>query len=123
MPVQLMEAHPYVLEDRGSRAIVRGPLVYCIEAADHPGVDLAAVALPAGVSFAVDERPDQLGGIVALTATARETLLDTGWNGVLYRPAGTANPPSSREIALTAIPYHVWANRSPGQMRVWIPAE
>ncbi len=38
-------ADPRVDAIRGCVAIERGPLVYCIEAADNEGIDLAAVAL------------------------------------------------------------------------------
>ena len=45
----------------------------------------------------------------------------TPWQGKLYRPVGSAPPPPRRGVELTAIPYHAWANRTPGAMRVWIP--
>ncbi len=32
--------HPYVTENAGRVALMRGPLLYCLEGADHPGCDL-----------------------------------------------------------------------------------
>ncbi|MCA1595910.1 MAG: glycoside hydrolase family 127 protein, partial [Chloroflexi bacterium] len=39
MPVRLVESHPRVTSNHGQVAICRGPLVYCLEAVDNPGVD------------------------------------------------------------------------------------
>ena len=56
MPVRRLRAHPHVLADTGRVALARGPLVYCLEAADHPGVDPWDVVLPEGAEL-VAERP------------------------------------------------------------------
>ena len=46
MPARLTVAHPAVDAVRGSVAIERGPLTYCLESVDQPqGVDLDAVEL------------------------------------------------------------------------------
>ena len=39
--VQLVEAHPLVEEARNQVAIMRGPVVYCLETVDTPGVALS----------------------------------------------------------------------------------
>src|SRR5262249_41985778 len=36
MPPRYVEAHPWVESARSSVAIERGPLIYCLEQADHP---------------------------------------------------------------------------------------
>ena len=122
MPVQLVEAHPHLLENTGRWAVTRGPLVYCIEQADHPGVDIDGVTLLRGVEFSVESRPSMLGGIVALTATALEQRPASVWDGKLYLPAGDADSrtPAFKSTIITAIPYHTWANREAGPMRVWL---
>ena len=28
--------------------------------------------------------------------------------------------PRPKDVVLTALPYHLWANRAPGSMQVWI---
>jgi len=39
--------------------------------------------------------------------------------GDLYR----TEPPVTRAIELLAVPYYAWANRTPGEMRVWLRAD
>lgn len=119
MPVRLVRANPRVREDAGKVAVMRGPLVYCLEEADNGG-DLHLVRLD-GVrpeDFRADWRPDKLGGIVELTGPGvRET--DAGWDGALY---AADIPVETRPARLTWIPYYSWANREPGEMRVWVRA-
>ncbi len=122
MPVTLIEAHPRILENAGRSAVTRGPIVYCVEQADHPGVDLDAVVLPRDVAFTFEERPLFLGGVIALTASGREQRPGAGWEDRLYRKIdpGTAERTGSDPVQITAIPYYSWANREPGAMRVWL---
>jgi DUF1680 family protein len=103
---------------RGCVALARGPVVYCIEQADHPAeipvedlrLDPAAPPQAAGAN-------DELGVPVTLT----------GWGLVeapgaeLYREFDAAEEPSRLPATLTAIPYFRWANRGANAMRVWIP--
>jgi len=44
-------AHPWIEATRGCVAIERGPLVYCIEQADHPGTRIADVEIDAAASL------------------------------------------------------------------------
>ncbi len=101
MPVQVVHAHEKVLADKGKVALMRGPLVYCIEAADYPGVDLSKLVLPSKPSFRAEHQPKLLGGVTVLQG---EALAD-----------------GQRPIKATAIPYYSWANREKGAMTVWIP--
>src|SRR5262249_35859830 len=39
MPVQAVWAHPAVRQMQGRVAIQRGPVIYCLEGIDHPGVE------------------------------------------------------------------------------------
>ncbi len=66
MPVRWMQADPRIQATRGRVALMRGPLVYCLEDADHaPGVaDL--VMLP-GRPTRTEHRPDLLGGVTIIT--------------------------------------------------------
>ncbi len=40
MEVTKLESHPHVLMNWSLAALRRGPLIYCVEAADHPGIDV-----------------------------------------------------------------------------------
>lgn len=116
MPVRRLAAHPAVAEDRGCLALMRGPLVYCIEAADQDA-PVAGLALSPTARLTAEHRPHLLGGIVTLEGEGEAGRDDTWPDDCLYR----SQPPSS-SARLTAIPYYAWDNRTPGAMRVWIPA-
>jgi DUF1680 family protein len=82
---------------RGCVAIERGPLVYCLEAADLARrAELEDVRV--GQPIIADTRRDDVAASVVgvHVATSSNDEVDT-------------------------IPYFAWANRRPGAMRVWIP--
>jgi DUF1680 family protein len=124
MPVRRVECHPYVAGNSGRVALLRGPLLYCVEGADNPDLDPRDLCLPAGAAFAVEHDPGLLGGVVTLRGLARALPPDAAWAGRLYRTAcpQTASP-EARLIEVTAIPYYAWANREPGPMQVWLRSE
>ncbi len=119
MPVTLLESHPYT-SNTGRVAVRRGPLIYCLEAADHPGVDVWDLALPEGAEWTAEHRSDLLGGVTVLKTEGVERTLN-GWDGELYRTHGSVPPAETRVVPITAIPYYAWANREAGPMQVWIP--
>ena len=45
MLVRRIECHPYVTENTGHIALMRGPLLYCAEQIDNPSVDLRDLIL------------------------------------------------------------------------------
>jgi hypothetical protein len=119
MPARCVEAHPWIESTRGCVAIERGPIVYCLEAADHPGASVADLEIDAAAPLQAAWEEDRLDGVAVVRARGFE--VDTSaWRGRLYRPLGAPSA-KRRPLALTAIPYHAWANREPGAMRVWIP--
>jgi DUF1680 family protein len=76
LPVRVIEPHPRIDALRGCVAIERGPLVYCFEGIDQPGVNLTDLRLdPEAVCEAV-EWVDRLGGIVALRMHGRLADVD-----------------------------------------------
>ena len=93
-------AHDKVEEDRGKAALMRGPLVYCLEAADHGGADVCALSLPHEAPLSAIHRAELLGGVTVLRAVGRDG--------------------QQQGVQLTAVPYYAWANREPGSMTVWI---
>ena len=125
-------------ENAGRVALVRGPVVYCVEAVDNPGVDLRDLVLPSDATISEERRDEVLGGVTVLKARARLEPPGTEWAGRLYRVAsGSASKvtrrgraagerrekPKPRETELVAVPYYAWANREPGRMQVWIRSE
>jgi DUF1680 family protein len=119
MPVQVIWAHPAVRDLRGRVALQRGPLVYCVEGVDHPGLSLAAIQLTpkrAGSSgFDAEYREDLLGGVMVLRGQAR-LASHKGWERRLYRNRA----PVLKPIDIVAVPYYAWDNRDAGEMRVWL---
>ncbi len=117
MGVDRLEANPKVLEDRGKVALRRGPLIYCLEQADHT-VDLDRLVLPANAQFRSHFEPGLLGGVTVIT-TAATAASAPDWGDRLYRPKHDA---AGTPVELRAVPYCTWANRGRGKMTVWITA-
>ena len=76
---------PLCCENAGRVALVRGPLLYCAEQADNPGVDLRDLVL-GSEEPTVRLEPELLGGVVALQAEARAAAPDDGWEAVSTAP-------------------------------------
>ena len=120
MAPRLVEAHPWIESTRGCVTIERGPLVYCLEAADHPGLRVPDLEIDAAAPLASGWDERLLDGVTVVRASGVQ--VDTSsWRDRLYRPVRSGPPPTRQRVALTAIPYFAWANREPGAMRVWIP--
>ena len=101
-------------------ALMRGPLLYCLEAVDHPGIDLRDVVLPQDARVEASFRPDLLHGVVALSMEGQLVPPDAGWKGRLYRTAAPHPARESQPVDLLAVPYYAWANREAGRMQVWV---
>jgi DUF1680 family protein len=114
MPVERVYAHPKLRFDCGRVALARGPVVYCLEAADNGG-DLNALALARKAPINRRWEPGLLGGVVTLEFSM-EAMKQADWKGTLYRAAS----PSAARKKVKAIPYCVWENRKPGEMLVWM---
>ena len=67
MPVRLIEANPYVEEARNHVAVMRGPIVYCLETVDLPkGVRIMDVLLRRDAGFTARKISDLLDGLVVI---------------------------------------------------------
>jgi DUF1680 family protein len=123
MTVRVWQSHPKVAENRGRIALSRGPLLYCVERADMPGVDLDELYVDP-VQIEADWRPKELGGVVMLKAAAHRRTIGPNWQGALYRPAGPSGSGGSggapEPVTMVAIPYFAWHNRESGPMKVWL---
>ena len=124
MPVTLIEAHPRLRENLGSLALRRGPIVYCIEGVDNPGIPVLDVQMLVDPksperTIAYEFQPGLLGGVTVLRARALMPVNQS--RKPLYRPLRERKPEPRREVQITLIPYYAWANRGPSPMQVWIP--
>lgn len=113
MEVKRIYAHLCVREDAGCTALMRGPLVYCMEEADN-GKGQNALLLPAGSEIIEKQKSDAaLGDYIGLEAAG---LRLEGDSEALY----SETPPRAIETKICAVPYFLWGNRTAGEMRVWI---
>jgi DUF1680 family protein len=117
MPVERVISHPDIRQDAGNVALQRGPVIYCLEEADN-GNRLANVAIPRGSRLIAAFDEQLMGGIGTITGAAQR-IEPEGWAGGLYQPLSRLAY-GSTPLSFTAIPYAYWANRAPGEMRVWM---
>ncbi|MEA5118312.1 MAG: glycoside hydrolase family 127 protein [Propionicimonas sp.] len=111
LTARFTRAHHRIDAVRGSLALERGPLLYCIEQADLPaGIKVDdLVLLPAE---GIRAHGDGQLTVLCTQATPDEPL---------YPPAGGV-PTSAAQLPVTAVPFSSWGNRNSDAMRVWIPA-
>jgi uncharacterized protein len=111
---QRIYANPLVQADIGRVALQRGPVIFCLEAADN-GPAVEALSLSRDAEITAHLETDLFDGVTTLTSPATRTTAE-GWEETLYRP----QPPKTEPATLKAIPYFAWDNRQPGEMLVWI---
>ena len=114
MPASRVAAHPSVQADVGRVALMRGPIVYCLEAVDNGG-SVSDLALPRKADLKTEFEPGLLGGVMTLRGEARRRGA-ADWDGALYRPV-----PKDEKVNIVAVPYYAWDHREPGEMVVWVP--
>jgi DUF1680 family protein len=120
--VRRIQCHPYVSENAGRVALMRGPLLYCVEGVDHPSLDLRDLRLADDAPISTSHGPDLLGGVVVLQAPAWRVPPAPAWTDRLYRTLPShLDDAVPQPVGLTAIPYYAWANRDAGPMQVWLP--
>jgi DUF1680 family protein len=122
MPVRLLEAHPLVEENRNEVAVMRGPLVYCLESVDLPqGVRPSEVLIPRDLELkpCSNKMPGELmAEIVVLEGRARLLPEQRERLHPLKRELRVA---PLGEVEIKMIPYYAWANRGKSEMTVWLP--
>ena len=126
MRVRLMKANPLVEELQSQVAVMRGPLLYCLESVDLPdGVNIMDVLLPRNIVLRPRFDENLLGGVTVLEGKAL-FIKDKDWSiqpygaEPLYKEIGDINPQS---FPLRLIPYYAWSNRGVSQMTVWLPVD
>jgi DUF1680 family protein len=111
MEPAFIEATPRVQDDSGRVALQRGPVVYCLEEEDN-GPDLRDVSIDISTNFRLVQEP--LFGVNTIEADGFRR--DPGRFQTLYRTADGERLSQK----LKFIPYFGFANRSLGEMIVWI---
>lgn len=115
MPAHFVYANPAVRADVGKAAIVKGPLVYCLEQQDNDE-NLAAFFVDTAAPLEETWCEDLLGGVTKITAHGVRVKTEDWKPGRLYG----AVPVGFEDATLTLVPYCNWGNRVPGEMAVWM---
>ncbi len=116
MPVRVLRAATRVREDFGKVALMRGPIVYCMEGCDNRDGDLWLDQIDTDRPVEESWQGDLLGGVVRLTAHG--TRVDKQTDTPLYM--SDAAKPAEIPTDLVFVPYYAWCNREEGQMQVWV---
>jgi uncharacterized protein len=96
--------HPNIEDTKGKVALMRGPVIYCLEEADNRDYFSRTQELPIQPEEVKSEFDKNLfGGVVIL-----KSKVSTSERG-------------NSEICF--VPYYSWGNRDNGKMRVWLPAQ
>lgn len=117
MPVERMTPNANIRQDAGKVALQRGPVVYCLEEVDNgPRLANVTISPEAALSASIDAQLFGGVGVISGEAVRVEPGAETG---VIYQPRDKAALKRT-PFQFRAIPYYLWANREPGEMRVWI---
>lgn len=113
MEAKFVYANPQVRANNGKAAVMRGPLVYCLEEIDN-GENLSALYVDTECPLIAERREGPPAEMVVLRAKGKR-ICGTGWGDSLYQDA----KPRLEETELVYVPYYSWGNRVPGEMMVW----
>ncbi len=118
MRPRLIKAHPKAEEIRNHVAVMRGPIVYCLEGFDLPDdVSILDVYAPDDMRLTAKREDDLLGGVMTIKGDARHITERNGSNA-LYLEAGNEQ---EADLPIKLIPYYAWNNRGINEMTVWLP--
>ena len=118
MEPRLIKAHPKAEEIRNHVAVMRGPLVYCLEGVDLPDdVSILEVHAPGDMQFETSQEKDLLGGVTVVKGKARR-IVEQNHSASLYFDVGNER---EEDLDITLIPYYAWNNRGIAEMTVWLP--
>ncbi len=114
MPIKLMQSNTAVRENEGKLAVMRGPVVYCLEETDN-GKDLHNLYLNTAEvgSFTLS---NELGMPMTMITMQGRRYKDSDASSSLYNTYSANN---YETVSLKYVPYYAWNNRGEGEMKVW----
>lgn len=114
MEIRFLAADTRVREDVGKVAVMRGPVVYCMEGADQ-GRDLHLVTICTDAEPVLEERQISSVSVKGIAVAGfRQEAVESGG---LYQDGRKMR---QKPLTLHLIPYYTWANRGENEMQVWI---
>ncbi len=108
-------ANDEVRADAGRAALLKGPLVYCLEEADN-GELLSQIFVEENTPVQEGEPVKSLVGDVPTIHFSGVRISNEAVGDDLYGPFHT----TQRDVDLCAVPYCLWNNRGEGEMLVWM---
>jgi hypothetical protein len=118
MKARLVEANPLVEEAKNQVAVMRGPIVYCLEGEDIEGNHrINDIAIPDDIRFT--EKKITISGHEMIALEGDAVLVNhTPWdNNTLYRDL---RPTRKQKVRIRMIPYYAWDNRGIQDMSIWL---
>lgn len=112
---RIVRANPLVKENIGKVAVLKGPLVYCMEETDNES-NLPAYYLNTSEKLTESYKEELLGGVTVITCKGRKAI-ERAWGAETLYSEKTVD---YEEKELTLVPYPYWGNRKTGEMLVWI---
>lgn len=112
-PATFIYANSEVRADVGKVAVVKGPIVYCLEEVDN-GKNLSSIFIDTNKQIKCKFDNDLFSGSEVLELSAQK--IKYSQNNSLY----SANKPEKEQTTVKAVPYCYWGNRKTGEMSVWI---
>lgn len=111
---KLMASRAEVRENAGKAALVRGPMVYCLEEADNDK-NLHLLSVKPDEPFILKEKQIQDVTVQAVLARGERITAQEEDRGIYH----LLKPEQKQEVTLTYVPYYIWANRGENEMQVW----
>ena len=135
MAVRFMTADPRIVDNRGKVAVMRGPVVYCLEGDDVPDRGLINNVRVPATAVLEPVYTKELGGLMKLmgsliystTATVSANKLNhdptasTPYCEARFASSSKTIAQSDRRIAVSMIPYYARLNRASDYFRIWLP--
>lgn len=112
---RILRANPLVKEDVGKVAIMKGPVVYCLEEVDN-GKNLPAIFLDPEQELQESYEENLLGGTTVIRTAGKKVMTDGWHSNELYKESDL----TMKSIPLMFVPYPYWGNRQTGEMLVWV---
>lgn len=109
-----MAADDQVRADAGKTALVKGPLVYCLEEIDNGNL-LSQIYVEENTEVMEGSPVEELVGGVPSMNYSGFRIRNKHSDNSLYSPLQT----EKEAVTLKAVPYCMWNNRGEGEMLVW----
>jgi DUF1680 family protein len=106
MPVRRVTADERIRDDAGKMAVQRGPVIYCAEWPDNIDGNVRSLVIDKETPLTAEFVPTLLGGTEVIKT-----------KGFRTKRTLDGKIESLPEGPVTLIPYALWNNRGPGQMR------